>query len=105
VRNVAKTDGVILLWPLTYRMDAFTPLQFGFDSIAGAVLAAGTVVLMLMLVGMGVFAYKNLRGDGIDWPDDTDGGPDGFRAEERGSGTSAANGLEKGDEDDEWDYY
>lgn len=74
----------------------YVVLQFGngfLNSIAQVAVIAGTLVLMMGLVAFGAFAYKNLRGDGVTWPDerdDLDVGDDGVR---------------KGDNDDEWDYY
>lgn len=87
-------------------MDAFVYLQ-SFETIGGAVLTAGSVVLMLMLVAMGTYAYKQIKGDGVTWPDEKDSGP-GPEPESVQGGDREATGtssLEKGDEDDEWDYY
>jgi hypothetical protein len=60
------------------------------DSLAQVAAAAGTLVLLLMLVALGAYAYKHLRGDGIEWPEEDEGG-------ERG--------VSHGDSDDEWKYY
>jgi hypothetical protein len=57
----------------------------------GAVALAASLILVLMIVALGAFAYKSLRGDGIEWPDDQD--PDG------------EDGVSSGSDDDEWDYY
>lgn len=40
------------------------------EAAAKLVPVVGTVVLIAMLVALGGFAYKSLRGDGIRWPDD-----------------------------------
>jgi hypothetical protein len=59
------------------------------NALGGAVALAGTVVLGLVLVALGAYVYRSVRGDGIEWPDDeTDGDT-----------------LDRGDDDDEWDYY
>lgn len=73
----------------------FVVLQFGSgltESVAQAAVLAGTLVLVLMLVALGTFAYKSVRGDGIRWPEDV---------EER----EGEEGARRGDPDDEWDYY
>lgn len=68
----------------------FVVLQFGLpDVFPGLVAVAGTIVLVLMLVAMGGYLYKSLTG-GIEWPEDREEDDDGVR---------------RGDEDDEWDYY
>ena len=50
---------------------------------------AGSLLLVLMLVALGGYAYKQLRGDGVEWPDEKSEGEDGITSD----GT-----------DDEWDY-
>jgi len=78
-------------------MDSLVLQAFGsglVGSIAQVAVIAGTLVLMMGLVAMGVYAYKNIRGDGVTWPDerdDMDVGDD--------------DGVRKGNKDDEWDYY
>lgn len=72
-------------------------LQAGFgsglaESFAQIVPLAGTLVLLLMLVALGSFAYKSLRGDGIRWPDEID--EDDQDRDAR-----------RGDPDDEWEFY
>lgn len=62
-----------------------------FDAVSQLVVTAGTVILVLMLVALGAFAYKSLRGDGIEWPDDR---------EEADDEVHHATG-----DDDEWEYY
>lgn len=57
------------------------------------VVVAAMLVLVLMLVAMGTYAYKNIRGDGIEWPDD--------KREEGGDSDE----LRRASDDDEWDYY
>jgi hypothetical protein len=75
-------------------------IQVGFDggfleSIAQVAVVAGTVVLLLMVIALGGFAYKSLRGDGIRWPDDGDDPElDDDDAVRRST-----------DEDSEWKYY
>jgi hypothetical protein len=64
-----------------------------FESAAQLVVVAGAVVLLLMLVALGSFGYRSLRGDGIRWPDEDDDDESGVRRE----------GPD--DEDDEWKYY
>jgi hypothetical protein len=69
----------------------FRAAQLGLpDGFASLVGIAGTVVLLMMLVAMGAFAYRSLTG-GVDWPDEEE------EADE--------DGLSKGKTDDEWDYY
>jgi hypothetical protein len=75
----------------------FAGLQIGsgmLESLSQVAVIAGTGLLVLMLVALGGFAYKSLSGDGITWPEDVDDD-----AGEEGQG------LRKGDQDDEWDYY
>lgn len=65
-------------------------LQSGLpDVLPGLVAIGGTIVLLLMLVALGGYFYKSLTG-GIEWPDDREPDDDA---------------LQRGDEDDEWDYY
>lgn len=64
------------------------------ESVGQIAAVAGTLVLLLMIVGLGAFAYKSLRGDGIRWPDDTEE----IEGPEDGSVTQGSN-------DDEWKYY
>ena len=67
-----------------------TVLQLGIpDIIPDLVGIAGTVVLLLMVVALGGFAYKSLTG-GVEWPDDREEDPDA---------------LKRGDDEDEWEYY
>jgi len=62
------------------------------ESAGGAVALAASLLLLMMVVALGAFAYKSLRGDGIEWPDD--------REPEDDEG-----GVRQGSDDDEWDYY
>lgn len=64
------------------------------ESLGELVVLAGTLVLALMLVGLAAFAYNSLRGDGIRWPEEGDDDAENGEA-----------GLERGDSDDEWEYY
>lgn len=52
---------------------------------------AGALVLVLILLGLGSFAYKSLRGDGIEWPDEQESDED--------------DSVERSEDDDEWKYY
>lgn len=60
------------------------------EAVGQVAVIAGTVVLMLGLIALGSFAYKSLRGDGVEWPDEQDTDDDT---------------VERGDEDDDWKYY
>lgn len=61
-----------------------------FETVSQLVVTAGTLVLLLMLVALGAFAYKSLRGDGIRWPDERE---------------EAGDEVKQGTSDDEWKYY
>jgi hypothetical protein len=61
------------------------------ESISQVAVVGGTLVLVLMLVALGAFAYKSVRGDGIQWPDDVD--------DEDDDGT-----VRRDRSDDEWKY-
>jgi len=61
------------------------------ESVAQLAVLAGTLLLAAMVVALVGYAYKNLKGDGIEWPED--------REEETEAGVS------RGSDDDEWDYY
>jgi hypothetical protein len=65
-------------------------LQIGglTESFSQVVVGAGAVVLLLMLVALGSFAYKSLNG-GIEWPDEQDDDEDG---------------VSRGGDDEEWKY-
>jgi hypothetical protein len=78
----------------------YIPLQSPFgsglaESVGQLATVAGSVILLLMLVAMGGFAYKSLRGDGIEWPDETEQ----EELEEDGEL------RESHSDDDEWKYY
>lgn len=60
-------------------------------TVAQVAVAAAMVLLVGMLVALGAYAYKNLRGDGIEWPDDRE--------------DDATEGVSRGDSDDDWKYY
>ncbi|PSP92447.1 hypothetical protein BRC78_02955 [Halobacteriales archaeon QH_8_68_33] len=65
----------------------------GFGESAGQLVGvAASVILALMLVALAGFAYKSLRGDGIEWPDDKEEG-------------SPEDGVSRGSDDDEWEFY
>ena len=64
------------------------------ESVGQAAAVAGTVVLLLILVGLGTFAYKSLAGDGIRWPD-----------EREEADSEENNGVVQGSREDDWKYY
>ena len=73
------------------------PVQLGsglLESVGQAAAVAGTVVLLLILVGLGAFAYKSLVGDGIRWPD-----------EREEADSEEDNGVAQGSREDDWEYY
>lgn len=50
-----------------------TLLQFSgglVESLGQVAVVAGMLLLVLMFVALGTYAYKHLRGDGIEWPED-----------------------------------
>lgn len=68
-------------------------LQLGdglLESVAQVAVIAGMLLLLAMIVALGGYAYKSLRGDGIEWPEDVEEEDDD---------------LSEGSADDEWDYY
>lgn len=74
-------------------MDQAT-LQLGGGLLesAGQVAAiAASLLIVLMLVALGAYAYKHLRGGGIEWPDDED--------------PESPDGVVRGGDDDEWEFY
>lgn len=71
-------------------MSATVVLQLGLPQVLQNLVGiAGTVVLLLILVALGAFAYKSLTG-GVEWPEDLEEDDEGLR---------------QGGDDDEWDYY
>lgn len=71
------------------------PLVTGLPGgIGQLVVPAGTLILLLMFVALGSFAYKQLRGDGVRWPDEEPDGAD-----------NADDSVTRGTDDDEWKYY
>lgn len=71
-------------------LPAAAVLQLGIPEIIPDLVGiAGTVVLVLMLVALGGFAYKSLTG-GVEWPEEREDDPDS---------------VSRGDDEDEWDYY
>ena len=60
------------------------------ESFAPLVGIGASLVLVLMMVALGTYAYKQVRGDGVEWPDEVEQEDDEVR---------------RGDPDDEWDYY
>jgi hypothetical protein len=61
------------------------------ESVGQLAVLAGTLVLVLALVALGSFAYKSLRGDGIEWPDDREPDED--------------DSVQRSEDDEEWKYY
>ena len=61
-------------------------------SLAQAAVIAGTLLLVLAVVALGAFAYRQVRGDGVEWPGE--GGPE-----------SEDDSVSRGDSGDEWEYY
>jgi hypothetical protein len=61
------------------------------EVVGGALGLAASLVLLMMVVALGAFAYKSLRGDGIEWPEDREDADD--------------DEVRTGSDDDEWDYY
>ncbi|WP_311172922.1 hypothetical protein [Halobellus ordinarius] len=59
------------------------------ESVAQLAGILGTVVLGLFVLAMATYAYKQLRGGGVRWPDEETEDDD----------------VVRGDSDDEWDYY
>lgn len=73
------------------------PIQLGsglLESVGQIAAVAGTVVLLLILVGLGTFAYKSVIGDGVRWPDE--------REETNGDEND---GVAQGSHEDDWKYY
>ncbi|WP_058991975.1 hypothetical protein [Haloarcula sp. CBA1127] len=73
------------------------PVQLGsglLESVGQVAAVAGTVVLLLILVGLGAFAYKSLIGDGIRWPD-----------EREEVDSEEDDGVVQGGREDDWKYY
>ncbi|EMA26336.1 hypothetical protein [Haloarcula argentinensis] len=73
------------------------PVQLGsglLESVGQVAAVAGTVVLLLILVGLGAFAYKSLVGDGIRWPDERDE-----------ADSEKDDGVVQGSREDDWKYY
>ncbi|MDQ2074371.1 hypothetical protein ACODNH_22175 [Haloarcula sp. NS06] len=73
------------------------PVQLGsglLESVGQVAAVAGTVVLLLILVGLGAFAYKSVVGDGIRWPDEREE----MDRDEDGD-------VVQGSREDDWKYY
>lgn len=67
------------------------PVVGGWLEMAGqAATIAAMGLLVLMFVAMGGYAYKQLRGGGVEWPEES---------------ADEGDGLSSGGDDDEWDYY
>lgn len=67
-------------------------LLAGSGTLGSLVGLAGTIVLVLVLVALGGFAYRGLKGD-LEWPGETD------------ETESDDDGVQRGRTDDEWKYY
>ncbi|MFB6223447.1 MAG: hypothetical protein ABEH86_07220 [Haloarcula sp.] len=73
------------------------PVQLGsglLESVGQVAAVAGTIVLLLILVGLGAFAYKSLIGDGVRWPD-----------EREEADSEEDSGVVQGSREDDWKYY
>ncbi|MGB9933686.1 hypothetical protein [Haloarcula amylolytica] len=64
------------------------------ESVGQVAAVAGTVVLLLILVALGAFAYKSLTGDGIRWPD-----------EREEADSDDDDSVVQGSREDDWKYY
>jgi hypothetical protein len=74
----------------------YLTLQAGgglLESAGQAAAVAASLLIVLMVVALVGYAYKSLRGDGIEWPEDRE-------PEEAEDGS-----VHQGGDDDEWDYY
>ena len=72
------------------------PVQIGsglLESVGQIAAVAGTVVLLLILIGLGAFAYKSVVGDGVRWPD------------EKEETDNDDDGVVQGSREDDWKYY
>ncbi|MDT3435894.1 hypothetical protein [Haloarcula sp. 1CSR25-25] len=73
------------------------PIQLGsglLESVGQLAAVAGTVVLLLILVGLGAFAYKSVVGEGVRWPD-----------EREETDSENEDGVVQGSREDDWKYY
>lgn len=57
------------------------------EGLAGAIGAAGVLLLLLMVAAFGAFVYRSLTG-GIDWPEDD----------------AESEAVTRNDDEDEWKY-
>ncbi|CAJ53182.1 hypothetical protein [Haloquadratum walsbyi] len=95
-------------------------LQFSFEAFAGLISAVSTLILLGLFIAVAGFVYKSVRGDGIQWPNDTtDGnasagqdsggyswGDDEMTTNKNNSDKSTTEGVSRSDsDDDEWEYY
>jgi hypothetical protein len=67
-------------------------------SLAQAAVIAGTLLLVLAVVALGAFAYRQVLGDGVEWPGE--GAP-----EPESESESEDDSVSRGDSGDEWEYY
>lgn len=75
-------------------MDVLLALGGGglLEAVGQAAVIAAMGLLLLMLVALGGYAYKQLYGGGVEWPDDRE---DEDEEED----------LQRGSDEDEWKYY
>jgi len=78
-----------LPWP------QLSALQIPFETLGDLVTLAGTLLLVVMLVALGTFAYRSLTGEGIRWPDEVEAENDGV----------SRRPDSEDDDEDEWKYY
>jgi hypothetical protein len=74
------------------------PLALGsglLESLAQVAVIGASVLLLLMVVALGTYAYKHFKSDdGITWPEDMEDDP-----------RETDDGLQQGNDEDEWKYY
>ena len=61
-------------------------------SLAQAAVIAGTLLRVLAVVALGAFAYRQVLGDGVEWPGESES-------------ESEDDSVSRGDSGDEWEYY
>ncbi|MFB6101713.1 MAG: hypothetical protein ABEJ73_04035 [Haloplanus sp.] len=72
-------------------MSALWALQGGVETVGSIAVFAGTILVALGVVALGVFVYRSAFGDGVRWPDEE------YANEEEG--------VRRGTDDEEWRYY
>lgn len=63
-------------------------------SLAQVAAIAGTLLLVLAFVALGAFVYRQVVGDGVEWPGEGEAEAD-----------PGDDGVTRGDSGDEWKYY